>query len=74
MPGRIQNIDSYSAEDNSSGLDDSNVEELRSDDFPNYFVESNGRLFHSSRTCPYPLPVDTPEQQVISSSNPVCMY
>ncbi|KAK0446788.1 S-adenosyl-L-methionine-dependent methyltransferase [Armillaria borealis] len=63
MPGHIQNIESYSAEDNSSGLVDSDVEELRSDDFPSYFVESNGRLFHSSLTCPYPLPVDTPEQQ-----------
>ncbi|KAK0217868.1 S-adenosyl-L-methionine-dependent methyltransferase [Armillaria fumosa] len=63
MPEHIQSIDSYSAEDNSSGLDDSDVEELRSDEFPNYFVESNGRLFHSSGTCPYPLPVDTPEQQ-----------
>ncbi|KAK0238947.1 S-adenosyl-L-methionine-dependent methyltransferase [Armillaria nabsnona] len=63
MPEPLQNIESYSAEDNSSGLDDSDVEELRSDDFPNYFVESNGRLFHSSSTCPYPLPVDTPEQQ-----------
>ncbi|KAK0202660.1 S-adenosyl-L-methionine-dependent methyltransferase [Desarmillaria ectypa] len=63
MPGRTQNVYSYSAEDNSPGPDDSDVEELRSDEFTNYFVESNGRLFHSSATCPYPLPVDTPEQQ-----------
>ncbi|SJL09903.1 uncharacterized protein ARMOST_13284 [Armillaria ostoyae] len=47
------------AEEDSSDLDNSDVD----DDFPSYFVESNGRLFHSSPTCPYPLPIDTPEQQ-----------
>ncbi|KAK0467097.1 S-adenosyl-L-methionine-dependent methyltransferase [Desarmillaria tabescens] len=63
MPGHTQNVSSYSAEDNSFGSDDSDLVELRSDEFINYFVESNGRLFHSSATSPYPLPVDTPEQQ-----------
>ncbi|KJA24902.1 hypothetical protein HYPSUDRAFT_453725 [Hypholoma sublateritium FD-334 SS-4] len=37
------------------------LEELSPDEFPAYFSERNGRLFHSA-TSPYPLPVDTPEQ------------
>lgn len=63
MPGHIQDVYSNSADDDSSGSYDSDVVELRSDEFSDYFVERNGRLFHSSATCPYPLPVDTPEQQ-----------
>ncbi|KAJ7054666.1 hypothetical protein C8F01DRAFT_1162499 [Mycena amicta] len=42
---------------------DSDMEELESHDFPTYFVERDGRLFHSHQTSPYPLPVDTPEQE-----------
>lgn len=37
---------------------------LQPDDFPTYFSERGGRLFHSSTTSPYPLPIDTPEQDV----------
>ncbi|KAL9708781.1 hypothetical protein Ac2012v2_007935 [Leucoagaricus gongylophorus] len=44
-------------------LIDDEVEELEADDFPSYFNEADGRLFHSSPTSPYPLPVDTPEQE-----------
>ncbi|KAJ7603476.1 S-adenosyl-L-methionine-dependent methyltransferase [Roridomyces roridus] len=44
-------------------LSDSDVEELHPDDFPTYFSQRNGRLFHSHVTSPYPLPVDTPEQE-----------
>ncbi|KAJ7271148.1 hypothetical protein C8J57DRAFT_1603580 [Mycena rebaudengoi] len=48
-----------SAEEN-----DDDVEELSSEDFPGYFSERNGRLFHSHvNVSPYPLPVDTPEQE-----------
>ncbi|CAA7262004.1 unnamed protein product [Cyclocybe aegerita] len=36
--------------------------ELQSDEFPYYFSERDGRLYHSSSS-PYPLPVDTPEQE-----------
>ncbi|KAF9446856.1 S-adenosyl-L-methionine-dependent methyltransferase [Macrolepiota fuliginosa MF-IS2] len=36
--------------------------ELEADDFPTYFTEREGRLFHSS-TSPYPLPADAPEQE-----------
>lgn len=44
----------------------SELVELRNEDFSAYFSERNGRLFHSSpiATAPYPLPVDTPEQEV----------
>lgn len=41
----------------------STLVELSPDEFPTYFSERNGRLFHSG-TSPYPLPVDTPEQTV----------
>ncbi|GLB44451.1 putative methyltransferase domain containing protein [Lyophyllum shimeji] len=37
--------------------------ELAPNEFPSYFMERGGRLFHSHRTSPYPLPADTPEQQ-----------
>ena len=37
---------------------------VTSEEFPHYFIEREGRLFHSSPTAPYPLPVDTPEQEV----------
>ncbi|KAJ7060184.1 S-adenosyl-L-methionine-dependent methyltransferase [Mycena amicta] len=43
--------------------EDSDMEELETTDFPTYFVERDGRLFHSHQTSPYPLPVDTPEQE-----------
>ena len=39
------------------------LEEIGPDEFPNYFLELNGRLFPSALT-PYPFPVDTPEQEV----------
>lgn len=38
--------------------------ELQPDDFPRYFNERNGRLFHSHGRSPYPLPVDAEEQHV----------
>lgn len=44
--------------------DSSTREELGPDDFPTYFSERDGRLFHSSTTSPYPLPADAPEQEV----------
>ncbi|KAF8056042.1 S-adenosyl-L-methionine-dependent methyltransferase [Lyophyllum atratum] len=37
--------------------------ELAPNEFPHYFTEHDGRLFHSHRSSPYPLPADTPEQQ-----------
>ncbi|KAJ7658506.1 S-adenosyl-L-methionine-dependent methyltransferase [Mycena rosella] len=42
---------------------DPDFEELLPEDFPTYFSERNGRLFHSHGSSPYPLPVDTPEQE-----------
>lgn len=49
------------------GDDVSSVVEIEQDDFPRYFSERNGRLFHASSS-PYPLPVDTPEQEVRKQS------
>lgn len=43
--------------------DASSVVQIEQDEFPGYFSERGGRLFHAS-TSPYPLPVDTPEQEV----------
>lgn len=43
------------------------LEEIDSDEFPDYFSEINGRLFPSVST-PDPFPVDTPEQEVCYQS------
>lgn len=52
----------------STGVPDASplLVELASEDFPMYFSERDGRLFHSHGASPYPLPADTPEQQVNS--------
>lgn len=42
---------------------DSDIEELKSEDFPTYFTQRGRRLFHST-DAPYPLPVDGREIQV----------
>jgi hypothetical protein len=42
----------------------SDITELDQAEFPSYFQERNGHLFHSHGSSPYPLPVDAPEQQV----------
>jgi hypothetical protein len=56
------------AEDYASDTPDASMaqlEEIGSDEFPDYFSELNGRLFPSaSSSTPYPFPVDTPEQEV----------
>ena len=59
--------DQESSEDYASNAPDAStqLEEIDSDDFPNYFLEHDGRLFPSaSSLTPYPFPVDTPEQEV----------
>jgi len=47
-----------------AAAEDPEFEELSPEDFPTYFSERDGRLFHSHGSSPYPLPVDTPEQEV----------
>ena len=42
----------------------SSMVELAPDEFPSYFSERDNHLFHASSS-PYPLPVDTLEQQVL---------
>lgn len=54
---------------NNPGIPDNEVEEIGPNDFPRYFDEVDGRLFHSSPTSPYPLPVDAPEQQRLKAFN-----
>jgi hypothetical protein len=50
---------------------DASIDELEAEDFPTYFHEVERRLYHSSPTCPYPLPVDAPEQEVSSNTIPI---
>lgn len=57
------NFDEY-IEDGEGTSSSSSFDEIGEDDFPSYFSERNGRLYHSNPNAPYPLPVDTPEQQV----------
>jgi len=40
------------------------VTEIEDGEFQHYFREQDGRLFHSHGDLPYPLPADTPEQEV----------
>lgn len=42
----------------------SDMTELHPDEFPDFFAERGGRLFHSHGRSPYPLPVDADEQHV----------
>ena len=61
---------SVSDGDSDDGFSDvsSGLTELGSGEFAGYFQERNGRLFHSHGGLPYPLPVDTPEQEVRHTS------
>ncbi|KAI0686928.1 S-adenosyl-L-methionine-dependent methyltransferase [Cytidiella melzeri] len=47
----------------------SEITELDQTEFPSYFQERNGHLFHSHGTSPYPLPVDTSEQQRLNAQH-----
>ena len=63
------NVDSEMEECPDDGSDQcsdtsSDMVELDNAEFPLYFQEQNGRLFHSHVDSPYPLPVDTAEQNV----------
>jgi len=54
----------FEDENTFDGYSTAGLEELVPNDYPGYFVERNHHLFHSHGNSPYPLPVDTPEQQV----------
>lgn len=47
----------------------SDVTELDQADFAGYFRERDGRLFHSHGQSPYPLPVDTREQERVNGQH-----
>ncbi|TCD61220.1 hypothetical protein EIP91_008771 [Steccherinum ochraceum] len=50
------------SDDNQWSDTSSEITEFDPTGFPRYFVERNGRLFHSHTGSPYPFPVDTDEQ------------
>jgi hypothetical protein len=64
-------IDGMSSDDEDSSDTSSVLTEVSCDDFPSYFLEVNGRLYSSSISHGnrYPLPVDTLEQEVRSSTS-----
>ncbi|THH33357.1 hypothetical protein EUX98_g799 [Antrodiella citrinella] len=47
----------------------SDITELDPAEFPQYFQERNGRLFHSHGGSPYPLPVDAVEQYRVNGQH-----
>ncbi|CCM04092.1 uncharacterized protein FIBRA_06251 [Fibroporia radiculosa] len=53
---------SQSSDDDARSNTSSELTELDPGDFPQYFRENLGRLFHSHGQSPYPLPVDAAEQ------------
>jgi hypothetical protein len=63
VEGHPNGVDSDDSDDGFSDAS-SDVTELGSADFEPHFQERDERLFHSHGGLPYPLPVDTPEQEV----------
>ena len=61
--GASHSVQDVESEDDGYASDAASLEEVRSEEFPTYFEERAGRLFPSTPS-PYPLPVDTPEQEV----------
>ncbi|OBZ74636.1 Cytochrome b-c1 complex subunit 2, mitochondrial [Grifola frondosa] len=60
----VYNRNDYSDDDDDArSTVSSDVVEVDSNEIPSYFVERDGRLFHSHGRCPYPLPVDADEQR-----------
>lgn len=59
-----ENDDSVLGPLSSSEGSDTSFETLEQGEFPGYFVQRSGRLYHSHCSAPYPLPVDGEEQQV----------
>ncbi|KAJ3717228.1 S-adenosyl-L-methionine-dependent methyltransferase [Lentinula guzmanii] len=50
------------------GVEDTELNELGDSEFPLYFTERNNRLYQAdTATSPYPLPVDTPENQRVNA-------
>ena len=65
--GSVNSMQALDDDDSDTRSDtDSDITEVDSADIPHYFVEADGRLFHSHGNSPYPLPVDAAEQNVSS--------
>ena len=60
---RVEPDVEHSDDDDAASDASSELTELDREEFPDYFVERDGRLF-PSHGGPYPLPVDGPEQGV----------
>lgn len=72
MDGHDANSDHYQSDnDDDTNSDTSDaVVEVSADEFPGYFQERDGRLFHSHGRSPYPLPVDAEEHEVSPAEGP----
>lgn len=67
--GELEGTHDSSSDDDAMLTDDdhgsgSSIEEVADEDIANYFLEIDSRLYPSHPTAPYPLPVDTPENDV----------
>lgn len=69
-PHEGEGTESEAASESGSESPDDGIDELLDDDFPLKFLEIGRRLYHSSPTAPYALPVDTPEQEVRGGARP----
>lgn len=76
----VYTIMDYDADEQATATDDddhsdtsSEITEIDSAEFPQFFQERNGRLFHSHGGSPYPLPVDAPEQNVSNIISHIAM-
>ena len=50
--------------DEEHGSPESSLEEVQDEEIADHFLEISGRLYPSHEGAPYPLPVDTPENDV----------
>ncbi|KAH7927187.1 S-adenosyl-L-methionine-dependent methyltransferase [Leucogyrophana mollusca] len=72
VPVHPLEFDHDGSDDGDGSSDTSSIlTELGPDDYPTYFRESEGRLFHSHGDLPYPLPVDAAEQQRLNDQHKI---
>ncbi|KAI0049027.1 S-adenosyl-L-methionine-dependent methyltransferase [Auriscalpium vulgare] len=65
----VESTDSDDDLDDASSDTSSNLTEVRPYEFPSYFSQVNGRLFHSHGTSRYPMPVDGLEQKRLDAQH-----
>ncbi|KAI0633114.1 S-adenosyl-L-methionine-dependent methyltransferase [Trametes polyzona] len=69
MDANNPEYDDRSDDDGTNSETSDDVVEVGPNEFPGYFQERGNRLFHSHGRSPYPLPVDTAEQQRLNGLN-----